>query len=102
MHETKETVGAVFFAACLVAGIGAVAYYTVGPDGWFLGLLNTLLRDPNLGTLASLALVIGATIGVKRWLDRRQASSIFDNLLVGAIALGGFAFILQGLQSLVV
>lgn len=99
MHGTKDAFVAVLVATCLVAGVGGAAYYTLGPDGWLTGMAVRLMRDPNLGTLASLALVIAVTVGAKRWLDRRQSTTAFDNLIVGVVALIGFAVIVQGIHA---
>jgi len=101
IHETKENVAAVLVAACLLVGVGGAAYYTLGPDGWLFGMARNLVRDPNLGTLASLALVIGVIIGAKRLFDRHQRTTVLDNLIVGLVALGGFALILSGLHAFI-
>jgi hypothetical protein len=100
MHQTSETFMNLLVVSCLAAGIGSAVFYTFGPDGWLIGMVHTLLQDPNLGTLAALAAVIAVTVGVKRRLDR-PAGSVLNNLLVGVVALGGFAVILQGVRSFV-
>lgn len=98
IHESKETLIALVVASCLVAGIGGAAFYTFGPEGWLTGMLRDLLRNPNLSTLASLAAVMTILAFCKRWLDRNMRSSL-NNLLVGVVALGGFALILQGVRA---
>ncbi len=98
IYESKETVVALVVASCLIAGIGGAAFYTLGPDGWLTGMLRDLMSDPNLSTLASLAAVMAILALCKRWLDRNTRSSL-NNLLVGVVALGGFALILQGVRA---
>lgn len=98
LHESKETLIALVVASCLIVGIGGAAFYTLGPDGWLTGMLRTMLLDPNLGTLASLAAVMAVMTLCKRWLDRNTRSTL-NTLLVGVVALGGFAMILQGVHA---
>jgi hypothetical protein len=45
-----------------------------------------------------LSAVIGALALGKRLLDRRNSSAL-NNLLVGAVGLGGFVIILQGVRT---
>lgn len=97
-QESRETLTALVVVTCLIAGIGGAAFYTLGPDGWLTGMLRDLLRDPNLSTLASLATVMAILGLCKRWLERNTRSPL-NNLLVGAVALGGFALILQGVRA---
>jgi hypothetical protein len=59
-----------------------------------------MLQDPNLATLAALAAVIGVIALAKRILDR-STSSTLNNLLVGAVGLGGFVILLQGARSFI-
>lgn len=99
MHETRETFSAVVVVCCLVAGIGSAVFYTLGPDGWLVSLFRRLLLDPNMGTMVALAAVVAVLAVAKHWLDSRPQSSL-NNLLVGVVALGGFAFILQGIRSI--
>ena len=98
IHESKEMLIALIVASCLVAGIGGATFFTLGPDGWLTGMLRDLMSDPNLKTLVSLAVVMSVLALCKRWLDRNTRSS-FNNLLVGVVALGGFALILQGVRA---
>ncbi len=98
IHESRETLVALVVASCLIAGIGGAAFYTLGPDGWLTGMLRELMSDPNLKTLVSLATVMGILALCKRWLDRNTRSPL-NNLLVGVVALGGFALILQGVRA---
>jgi hypothetical protein len=98
MHETRETFMSLLVVSCLVAGIGGAVFYTLGPDGWLSGLVRQILQDPNLASLASLASVIAVLALVMRWLDKKPRSGL-NNLLVGVVALGGFAVILQGIRS---
>lgn len=99
MHETKETFTAMAVASCLLVGIGGAVFYTLGPDGWLVAMVRGLLLDPNLGTMVALAAVMAVLAMAKRWLDRRPRSAL-NNLLVGVVALGGFAIILQGIRSI--
>lgn len=98
MHEARETVLTLTAVSCLIAGVGGAVYYTIGPDGWLVGMVRALLRDPNLATLAALAAAIGALSLGKRMLDSHCSSGL-DNLLAGAVALGGFALLLQGVRA---
>ena len=98
IYESKETLIALIVASCLVAGIGGAAFFTLGPEGWLTGMLRDLLSDPNLKTLVSLAVVMSTLALCKHWLDRNTRSSL-NNLLVGVVALGGFALILQGIHT---
>lgn len=98
MHETRETFVALAVFSCLAAGIFGAVFYTMGPEGWLLERIRAVLRDPNLATLAALAASIGVLALFKRLLDRRTSSGL-NNLLVGAVGLGGFVIILQGLRA---
>jgi|GEM_PF-2748599 len=98
LHESKDTLIALVVVSCLIAGIGGAAFHTLGPDGWLTGMLRSMLLDPNMGTLASLAAVMAVMALCKRWLDRNTRST-FNTLLVGVVALGGFAMILQGVRA---
>ena len=98
IHESKDMLVALVVASCLIAGIGGAAFYTLGPDGWLTGMLTELMRDPNIKTLVSLFAVMAVLAMCKRWLDRNTRSSI-NSLLVGVVALGGFALILQGVRA---
>lgn len=98
MHETRETFMTLMIVSCLAAGIGGAVFYTLGPDGWFVEQVRAVMRDPNLSTLAVLFAVIGMLTLIKRLLDR-STSSTLNNLLVGAVGLGGFVIILQGVRT---
>ena len=98
MHETRETLTAVMIVACLAAGIGGAVVYTLGTDGWLTGMLRDMLQDPNLATLATLTAVIAAMAVAKRILDR-DFNSTLNNLLVGAVGLGGFVILIQGVRA---
>lgn len=98
MHETRETFTTLMVVTCLATGIIGAVYYTLGPEGWFVGMIRNLLQDPNLATLAALSAVIGAIALAKRMLDRSTSSSL-NNLLVGAVGLGGFILLLQGART---
>jgi hypothetical protein len=100
MHETRETFVTLMIVSCMATGIIGAVYYTLGPDGWFVGLVRGMLQDPNLATLAALAAVIGVIALAKRILDR-STSSTLNNLLVGAVGLGGFVILLQGARSFI-
>jgi hypothetical protein len=99
IHESRETLSALTIVACLAAGIGGAVFYTLGPDGWLVGMVRTLLREPNLATLIALLAVIGAISLAKRVFDG-NANSTLNNLLVGAVGLGGFVLLLQGARAI--
>lgn len=98
MHETRDAFTTMLIVSCLIAGIGGAVFYTLGPDGWLVAMVRRFLLDPNLGTMAALAAVIAVLATAKRWLDSKPRSTV-NNLLVGVVALGGFAVILQGIRS---
>jgi hypothetical protein len=98
MHETRETFTTLMVFSCLAVGIIGAVFYTMGPDGWLVERVRAALLDPNLSTLAALSAVIGALALGKRLLDRRNSSAL-NNLLVGAVGLGGFVIILQGVRT---
>lgn len=98
MHETRETFTTLMIVTCLVAGIGGAVFYTLGPDGWLVEKVRAVMLDPNLSTLAALTAVIGAVALVKRLLDSNTSSAL-NNLLVGAVGLGGFVILLQGVRT---
>jgi hypothetical protein len=98
MHETREILTALMIVACLATGIGGAVVYTLGSDGWFTGMVRRVLQDPNLATLAALTTVIVLVAVAKRLLDR-NLNSILNNLLVGAVGLGGFVILLQGVSA---
>lgn len=98
MHETRETFMTLMIVSCLAAGIGGAVFYTMGPDGWLVERVRAVLQDPNLSTLAALSMAIGILAFAKRLLDR-SSSSTLNNLLVGAVGLGGFVIILQGVRT---
>jgi hypothetical protein len=97
MHETRETFLNLMIFSCLAAGIGGAVFYTLGPDGWLVERVRAVLLDPNIATLAALTAAIGMLALVKRLLDR-SSSSALNNLLVGAVGLGGFVILLQGVR----
>ena len=99
MHESRETLSALSIFACLAAGIGGVVFYTLGPDGWLVGMVRTLLQDPNIATFVALLAVTGTVGLAKRVLDR-NTNSILNNLFVGAVGLAGFVILLQGVRAL--
>ncbi len=99
MHDTRDAFLDVAVVSCLAVGAVGAVYFTIGPDGWLSDLVRALLRDPNLATLAALAAVIGALALFKRMLDS-NLNSVLNNLLAGAVALGGFAILLQGMRAL--
>lgn len=98
MHETRETFTALMIFSCLAAGIGGAVFYTMGPDGWLVERVRAVLLDPNMSTLAALTVAIGMLALVKRLLDR-NVNSALNNLLVGAVGLGGFVLLLQGVRA---
>ncbi len=100
MHETRETFMTLLVASCLAAGVGGVAFYTFGPEGWLVGMLRELLLDPNMGALISLLAVMAVISIGKGWLDR-NSRPMLNNLLVGVVGLGGFVILLQGLRAVV-
>jgi len=100
MHETKDTFMTLLVVSCLAVGIAAAMFYTVGPGGWLGGTLKDLLLNPNLLTLFALAGSIGVLTICKRWLDRNPRS-LFNNLLVSVVGLGGFIVLLQVLRAFV-
>lgn len=99
MHETRETFVTLMVFSCLAAGIGGAVFYTLGPDGWLVERVRAVLFDPNLATLAALTAIIGLFALAKRLLDSNSSSTL-NNLLVGAVGLGGFVILLQGVRSL--
>jgi hypothetical protein len=101
IHETRETFMALMIASCLAVGIGGAVIYTLGPDGWLVDTVRAALLDPNLSTLASLFAVIGILAMLKRLLDRYSNASALNNLLVGAVGLGGFVIILQSVRTVI-
>lgn len=98
VHETRETFTTLMVFSCLAVGIIGAVFYTMGPDGWLVERVRAALLDPNLSTLAALSAVIGAVVLAKRLLDRRNSSAL-NNLLVGAVGLGGFVIILQSVRT---
>lgn len=98
MHETGETFTTLMIVSCLAVGTGGAVFYTMGPDGWLVELVRAVLLDPNLSTLLALAAAIGMLALVKRQLDRSNSSTL-NNLLVGAVGLGGFVILLQGVRT---
>ncbi|MBZ0144498.1 MAG: hypothetical protein KJZ92_11470 [Rhodocyclaceae bacterium] len=99
LHETRETFTALMIATCLAAGIGGAVFYTLGPDGWLVERVRAVLLDPNLATLAALTAIIAGLALAKRVLDRNATNSLVNNLLVGAVGLGGFVMILQSVYT---
>ncbi|MCC6878546.1 MAG: hypothetical protein IT511_02035 [Rhodocyclaceae bacterium] len=99
LHETRETFTALMIATCLAAGIGGAVFYTLGPDGWLVERVRAVLLDPNLATLAALTAIIAGLALAKRALDRNATNSLVNNLLVGAVGLGGFIMILQSVYT---
>jgi hypothetical protein len=98
LRETREAATAILVTACLIAGVAAAAFYTFGPEGWLPGRVRALLEDPGLGGVAGLAAVLAAAALAKRRLDRHTGQRL-NNLLVGAVALGGLVvLLLQGLR----
>jgi len=98
MHETRETFSTLTIFLCLAAGISGAVFYTMGPDGWLVERIRAVLLDPNMSTLAALTLAIGLLALAKRLLDR-SINSHLNSLLVGAIGLGGFVLLLQGVRT---
>ncbi len=98
MHETRETFMTLMIFSCLAVGIGGAVFYTMGPDGWLVERVRAVLNDPNLSTLAALSAIIGMLALAKRLLDR-SSNSALNNLLVGAVGLGGFVIIIQGVRT---
>jgi hypothetical protein len=101
INETRETFMALMVASCLAAGIGGAVFYTLGPDGWLVDKVRAVLNDPNLSTLTALFAVIGMLAIFKRLLDRHSNASVLNNLLVGAVGLGGFVIILQSVRTVI-
>ncbi|MEZ5614957.1 MAG: hypothetical protein R3E35_07055 [Rhodocyclaceae bacterium] len=99
MHETRETFLTLMVFSCLAAGIGGAVFYTLGPDGWLVERVRAVLLDPNIATLAALTVAIGTIMLVKRLLDRSGTGSPLNNLLIGAVGLGGFVILLQGILT---
>lgn len=100
IHETRDTFMTLLVVSCLAMGIFAAVYYAVGPSGWLSSMLKDLLVNPNLRTLFALAGIMGVLTICKRWLERNPRS-LFNNLLVGVVGLGGFVVLLQGLRAFV-
>ncbi len=100
IHETKDTFMTLLVVSCLLVGISAAVFYTLGPGGWLSGMLKDFLVNPNMRTLFALAGIMGLLAICKRWLDRNPRS-LFNNLLVGAVGLGGFVVLLQALRAFV-
>ena len=84
MHETRETFSTLTIFLCLAAGISGAVFYT--------------MLDPNMATLAALTAAIGMLALAKRLLDR-SINSPLNSLLVGAVGLGGFVLLLQGVRT---
>ena len=98
MHETRETFSTLTIFLCLAAGISGAVFYTMGPDGWLVERIRAVLLDPNMSTLAALTLAIGMLALAKRLLDH-SINSPLNSLLVGAVGLGGFVLLLQGVRT---
>ena len=98
MHETRETFTTLTIFLCLAAGISGAVFYTMGPDGWLVERIRAVLLDPNMATLAALTAAIGMLVLAKRLLDR-SINSPLNSLLVGAVGLGGFVLLLQGVRT---
>ena len=98
MHETRETFSTLTIFLCLAAGISGAVFYTMGPDGWLVERIRAVLLDPNMATLAALTAAIGMLVLAKRLLDR-SINSPLNSLLVGAVGLGGFILLLQGVRT---
>jgi hypothetical protein len=98
MHETRETFMTLVIVSCLAAGIGGAVFYTFGPDGWLVVRVRDALSDPSISALAVLLAIIGMLALAKRVLDR-SFSSILNDLLVGAVGLGGLILLLQGART---
>lgn len=98
MHETRETFTTLTIFLCLAAGISGAVFYTMGPDGWLVERIRAVLLDPNMATLAALTAAIGMLVLAKRLLDR-SINSPLNSLLVGAVGLGGFILLLQGVRT---
>ena len=98
MHETRETFTTLMIFFCLAAGICGAVFYTMGPDGWLVERIQAVLLDPNISTLAALTAAIGMMALAKRLLDR-SINSALNNLLVGAVGLGVFVILLQGVRT---
>ena len=99
VHESRDTLVSVMVAVCLMFGIGGIVFSALGPDGWLLDLLRTNVQDPSAASLGSLAAVIAGAYLLKRLLDRGRNSVGLNNLLVGAVAVAGLAFLLQALHA---
>jgi hypothetical protein len=99
VHESRDTLVSVMVAVCLMSGIGGIVFSALGPDGWLLDLLRTNVQDPSAASLGSLAAVIAGAYLLKRLLDRGKNSVGLNNLLVGAVAVAGLAFLLQALHA---
>lgn len=100
IHETRETFTAMLVVTCLAAGVFGAVFYTFGPDGWLVAIVGELLLDPSMSAVVALAAVIAVLATAKHWLDKKPGSTI-NNLLVGAVAVGGFAVILQGIRFII-
>ncbi len=99
VHESRDTFVSVMVAVCLMFGIGGIVFSALGPDGWLLDLMRTNVQDPSAASLGSLAAVIAGAYLLKRLLDRGRNSASLNNLLVGAVAVAGLAFLLQALHA---
>lgn len=97
-HEGREVVVSVLVATCLMFGIGSIVVALLGPDGWLLDLLRSILHTPSLSGLTGLASVILGAYTVKHLLDRGSRSTGLNNLLVGVVAVVGFIFLLESIH----
>ncbi len=98
MHESREAFTTLMIFFCLAAGICGAVFYTMGPDGWLVERIRAVLLEPNMSTLAALTAAIGLLALAKRLLDS-SINSPLNSLLVGAVGLGGFVILLQGVRT---
>ena len=101
IHESRETLMALLVASCLAAGIGGAAFYTLGPEGWLVDKVRVAFFDPTLSALVALLVTIGALSAFKRLLDRYSHVTALNNLLLGAVGLGGLVVLLQGVRTVI-
>ncbi len=99
-YDETDTFVTWLVASCLVVGIAAAVFSLLGPAGWLAVLFKDLLADPNMRALVALLGIMGVLAICRRWLERNPRT-LFNNLVVGTVGLGGFIVLLQGLRTFV-
>lgn len=97
-HEGREVIVSAVVAICLMFGIGGIVIALLGPNGWLLDMMRSVLLDPSLSGVAGIASLLLGAYTVKRLLDRGSRSNGLNNLLVGVVAVVGFIFLLESIH----